>query len=153
MTPPDRPQRHPRGGQPRDGRRDSPRDSPRDPGRARPGARKTPRGIAHAVLTRVDEGAFAHLALPEDLRRTKFSTRDRGFVTEMVYGTLREQRSLDRALRKHCRRPLDELEPGVERDRLPDRFCLRRRREEFALHLEIQVHGQFGAGLRLWGSR
>ena len=109
MTRSDGPSRPARGGQPRGGRR----DDPRDPSRARPGARKTPRGIAHAVLTRVDEGAFAHLALPEDLRRTNFSTRDRGFVTEMVYGTLREQRSLDRALRKHCRRPLDELDLDV----------------------------------------
>jgi 16S rRNA (cytosine967-C5)-methyltransferase len=81
--------------------------------RARPGARKTPRGIALAALLRINEGAYAHLALPEELRRTSFSTRDRGFVTELVYGTLREQRSLDRALRKHCRRELEELDLDV----------------------------------------
>ncbi len=79
----------------------------------RPGARKTPRGIALAALLRINEGAYAHLALPEELRRTNFSTRDRGFVTELVYGTLREQRSLDRALRKHCRRDLEELDLDV----------------------------------------
>lgn len=62
---------------------------------------------------RVEDGAFSHIALPELLRRTPFSDRDRAFVTELVYGTLREQRSLDRALRKHCRRELEDLDPDV----------------------------------------
>lgn len=86
--------------------------APRDPA-PRPTVRRSPRGVALGALLRVEEGAYSHLALPEVLRRTDFSARDRAFVTELVYGTLREQRSLDRALRRHCRRPLDELDPDV----------------------------------------
>jgi 16S rRNA (cytosine967-C5)-methyltransferase len=85
----------------------------RDDAAAAPRMRRSPRGVALAALLRVEEGAFSHLALPEVLRRTDFSVRDRGFVTELVYGTLREQRSLDRALRRHCRRELEELDPDV----------------------------------------
>jgi len=85
------------------------RGSVRDP---RPKLR-SPRAAALGALLRVEDGAFAHLSLPEVLRRSSFSDRDRAFVTELVYGTLREQRSLDRALRKHCRRDLDDLDPDV----------------------------------------
>ncbi len=99
--------------EPNAARRDGASAAGFNPQRARAGARKTPRGIALAALLRINDGAYAHLALPEELRRTNFSTRDRGFVTELVYGTLREQRSLDRALRKHCRRDLDELDLDV----------------------------------------
>jgi len=74
---------------------------------------RSPRRVALEVLLRVEEGAFAHLVLPDALRRSELSGRDRGFVTELVSGTLREQRALDGALRRHCRRELDDLDPPV----------------------------------------
>lgn len=84
---------------------------------ARPARRGPPargaRPIARDVLVRVEAGAFAHLALREALRRSELPPRDRGFATELVSGTLREQRALDRLLRRHCRRELDELDPAV----------------------------------------
>ena len=39
--------------------------------------------------------------------------RDRAFVTELVYGTLRSQRRLDAMLAPHGRRKIESLDPGV----------------------------------------
>lgn len=54
------------------------------------------RRIALEVLARVeDDGAYANLALSPALERSGLGPADRGFVTDLVYGTLRRQRSLD----------------------------------------------------------
>lgn len=54
------------------------------------------RRVALDVLSRVeDDGAFANLQLAATLGRATLSERDRGFVTDLVYGTLRHQRGLD----------------------------------------------------------
>jgi 16S rRNA (cytosine967-C5)-methyltransferase len=54
------------------------------------------RRTALEVLARVeDDGAFANLALGPALDRSSLSTEDRGFVTDLVYGTIRMQRSCD----------------------------------------------------------
>ncbi len=106
-----------RRGPPRDRARGDSRAGRDDRGRdgdARPTRNtRSPRAVAVAALMRVEDGAYAHLSLPDVLRRSDLSGRDRAFVTELVYGTLREQQSLDRALRKHSRRPIDELDPDV----------------------------------------
>lgn len=45
---------------------------------------------------RIDaEGAYANLVVPAVLERSHLETRDRGFVTELVYGTTRRRRSCD----------------------------------------------------------
>lgn len=54
------------------------------------------RRVAIEVLVRIDtEGAYANLVLPKVLARSKLDERDRGFVTELVYGTMRMQRACD----------------------------------------------------------
>lgn len=54
------------------------------------------RRLALDVLARVeDDGAYANLALSPMLERSGLDVADRGFVTDLVYGTLRRQRSLD----------------------------------------------------------
>ena len=54
------------------------------------------RRTALEVLARVeDEGAFANLVLGPTLERAQLSAEDRGFVTDLVYGTLRHQRGVD----------------------------------------------------------
>ena len=54
------------------------------------------RQLAAEVLQRIDtEGAYANLLLPAMLERSHLETRDRGFVTELVYGTTRMRRSCD----------------------------------------------------------
>lgn len=54
------------------------------------------RRVAIDVLVRIDtEGAYANLVLPKVLARSKLDERDRGFVTELVYGTMRMRRACD----------------------------------------------------------
>jgi len=54
------------------------------------------RQIAYRCLQRIDhDGAYANLLLQSELGRSKLSERDRGFVTELVYGTTRMRRACD----------------------------------------------------------
>jgi 16S rRNA (cytosine967-C5)-methyltransferase len=54
------------------------------------------REVAYRCLQRIDhEGAYANLLLQSELGRSKLSERDRGFVTELVYGTTRMRRGCD----------------------------------------------------------
>lgn len=74
-----------------------------------------PRRIAFDILTRVDEGAFADLVLDTVLSRRNLDPRDRGLVTELVYGVLRLRGKIDFALEQVSRQPLRRLEPPVLR--------------------------------------
>src|SRR5947209_7105830 len=66
------------------------------------------RALALDALLRIDEeGAYANLVLPPMLQRSKLSGRDRGFVTELVYGTVRMRRACDWLVDRFVTRPLD----------------------------------------------
>ncbi len=68
------------------------------------------RRVALDVLDRVDrDGAYANLALPSRLAESELDARDRGFVTELVYGTLRRRRSVDHLVDRHVERTDVEL--------------------------------------------
>jgi 16S rRNA (cytosine967-C5)-methyltransferase len=71
------------------------------------------RRVALDALVRIEAGAFAHILVPDLLRRTQLAARDRGFVTELVYGTVRMQRALDFQLAKVSRQPIAGLEAEV----------------------------------------
>ncbi len=73
----------------------------------------TARRIALDALVRIEHGAFAHILVPELLRRSDLEPRDRAFVTELVYGTVRMQRALDALLASLSSRPLDGLDDDV----------------------------------------
>ncbi|MEY2524835.1 MAG: rRNA (cytosine967-C5)-methyltransferase [Ilumatobacteraceae bacterium] len=54
------------------------------------------RQLAYRCLQRIDhDGAYANLLLQSELGKSRLSERDRGFVTELVYGTTRMRRSCD----------------------------------------------------------
>src|SRR5258705_4067702 len=53
------------------------------------------RALAAEALLRIDDGAFAHILVPELLRKHDLEARDRAFVTELVYGTVRMRRGAD----------------------------------------------------------
>jgi len=72
-----------------------------------------PRRLALDALVRIEDGAFAHILVPELLRRSRLAPRDRGLVTELVYGTVRMQRALDFQLAKVSKQAIDDLEPEV----------------------------------------
>lgn len=57
---------------------------------------RDPRRLALDALLRIEEGAYANLAVPAILDRNRdVSDRDRHFVTDLVYGTTRMRRALD----------------------------------------------------------
>jgi 16S rRNA (cytosine967-C5)-methyltransferase len=77
---------------------------------ARPvrGPGQTARGLAlHALVLIERETARANIVVPDLLATSGLEDRDRGFVTELVYGTLRMQRACDWLVDRHLRRPVE----------------------------------------------
>ncbi|MDZ4183842.1 MAG: 16S rRNA (cytosine(967)-C(5))-methyltransferase RsmB [Desulfuromonadales bacterium] len=72
------------------------------------------RTIALDVLTRVDQGAYADLALDAALTRLiHLDPRDKGLATELVYGVLRQRGRLDFALGRLCHQPFEKIESKI----------------------------------------
>lgn len=70
------------------------------------------RRLAIDALERIDrDGAYANLLLPQLLTESDLDERDRGFVTELVYGSTRMRRALDHVIARHLMR--DDVEPRV----------------------------------------
>jgi 16S rRNA (cytosine967-C5)-methyltransferase len=96
---------------------------PRKPGpkqgqRRHPATRRKPldgaRLTAYDVLDGVSaRGAYANLLLPQLLRERQLEERDAAFATQLAYGTLRAQGTLDAVLTGLVSRPLAELDPRV----------------------------------------
>ncbi len=55
----------------------------------------TRRTAIDAVVRIESDGAYANVLLPRMLAKTELETRDRGLVTELVYGSTRRKRALD----------------------------------------------------------
>jgi 16S rRNA (cytosine967-C5)-methyltransferase len=68
------------------------------------------RAVALEALDRIDGGAYANLAVPGLLERSRLSGRDRDLVTELVYGTTRMRRACDWLVDAHLQR---DVEPSV----------------------------------------
>ncbi|MDB4970065.1 MAG: sun protein [Myxococcales bacterium] len=72
------------------------------------------RDVARRVLQRVDEGAYATLALAGELQRARgLAPADRGLATELTYGVLKRRRRLDFALARFAPRGIDKLDARV----------------------------------------
>lgn len=54
-----------------------------------------PRQLAFSTLRSIHKGAFADVAVDQALQQTELSLLDRRLFTELVYGTIRRQRTLD----------------------------------------------------------
>ncbi len=88
--------------------------APKTAGPPRQGTPTQARIVAVRVLERVERaGAYADLALGAALRRSGLPPRERAFVTELVYGTLRWRGHLDALLRPVLDRPPERLEALV----------------------------------------
>lgn len=66
---------------------------------------RSARQLALDVLRRVDRGAFAAPSLNTALRQSTLTSQDRGFVTDLVYGTLRHSIMLDACLAPRLQNP------------------------------------------------
>ena len=53
------------------------------------------RNLAFTVLREIDKGAFADVALERNIGKFALSPADRRLATELIYGTVRRQRTLD----------------------------------------------------------
>src|SRR4051795_4569429 len=98
--------RPPSGGPRKQGRR-------RHPATRRPvldGARLTAYDVLDGVSSRA---AYANLLLPQLLRERQLDERDAAFATQLAYGTLRAQGTLDAVLARLGSRPLPDLDPRV----------------------------------------
>ena len=77
----------------------------------KPGAARL---LAFDLVSQVNRnGAFANLRLPELLSESDLDVRDRSFVTELAYGTLRMQGKHDFAISLKADRPINELDEKI----------------------------------------
>ncbi len=73
-----------------------------------------PRLLAYDVLHEVNRnGGYSNLLLPKVLAQSSLEDRDRGFATELVYGTLRMQGRHDWILAQASDRPWTEVNPAL----------------------------------------
>ncbi len=83
------------------------------PPRRGPAADPARRAALDVLLAVATEDAFANLVLPRMLRSRGIEGRDAAFATELAYGALRWQGSLDAVLAACVDRPLEQLDPPV----------------------------------------
>jgi len=97
-------------GRPGAGERPAPRPVARPDGTGSDPAR----GVAYEVFRAVSErGAYANLLLPKLLHTRRISGRDADLATELTYGGLRVQGTLDVVLARCLDRPLARIEPPL----------------------------------------
>ena len=73
----------------------------------------TARLIALDAMVRIEDGAYAHVVLPAMLARSGLAPRDRAFVTDLVYSSVRSQRRLDDLIGRVASRPVRRLDAPV----------------------------------------
>lgn len=72
------------------------------------------REVAYQILYAVAEkDAYANLALKDAFNQSILSVQDRGFATELVYGTLRMQARLDFELNKLIQKGINSVNPKL----------------------------------------
>lgn len=72
------------------------------------------RVLVYDILTEVNRrGGYSNLLLPQALTASNFETRDKGFATELLYGTLRMQGRHDYILQQVSDRPWSEVDTGI----------------------------------------
>ncbi|MFN8037944.1 MAG: transcription antitermination factor NusB [Acidimicrobiales bacterium] len=82
---------------------------PAAPARPADGPGVEARRLAADAVVRIEaEGAYANLVLPALLERSDLEARDRGLVTELVYGTTRMRRACDWLVDRFLTTPPDD---------------------------------------------
>ncbi|CAB4535712.1 MAG: hypothetical protein F2602_00105 [Actinobacteria bacterium] len=73
-----------------------------------------PRLLAFDIISEVNRrGGYSNLLLPQALADSTFDERDRGFTTELVYGTIRMQGLYDYIFSQISDRPWSEVDPEI----------------------------------------
>lgn len=74
---------------------------------------KNPRQLAFLALRSIQRGAFADVALGRVLRDIELSSPDRRLLTELVYGSVRQQRCLDALIDQLGKKPAYQQPPDL----------------------------------------
>jgi 16S rRNA (cytosine967-C5)-methyltransferase len=74
---------------------------------------ENPRQLAFIALRDVQKGAYADVALDRVLRKANLSDADRRLVTELVYGSIRRQRTLDALINQLAKKKSQEQPPHL----------------------------------------
>ena len=70
--------------------------------------------LVYDIFSEVNRrGGYSNLLLPQALTSSSFEVRDRGFATELLYGTLRMQGRHDYILSQVSDRPWTEVDEGI----------------------------------------
>ncbi len=78
------------------------------------GVSRSAREIAFNIVQRVHQtGSYAHILLNRELKRSKLERRDKALLTELVYGSLRAEGTLDWVLSQFTTKPIEELPPSI----------------------------------------
>jgi 16S rRNA (cytosine967-C5)-methyltransferase len=75
--------------------------------------RQTSRYLAFLALRSVQGGAFADIALDRVLRQAELTEPDRRLTTELVYGTVRRQRTLDALIDQLAKKKSHQQHPDL----------------------------------------
>ncbi|MEM6251638.1 MAG: 16S rRNA (cytosine(967)-C(5))-methyltransferase [Cyanobacteria bacterium P01_D01_bin.156] len=73
------------------------------------------RHLAFVVLRDIDKGAFADVALERNIGKVRLSPADRRLATELIYGTVRRQRTLDALIDQFGKRSADQQPAELRR--------------------------------------
>jgi len=72
------------------------------------------REVALKIINDVTQNhAYANIALAREINRQKLSDQDRRFITELVYGTIKAQQTLDWMISFYINRPITTIAPIV----------------------------------------
>ena len=75
---------------------------------------ENPRMKSYRILYRVlYEGGYSNIVINQEFRGSELSNRDRGFITELVYGVLEKKYFLEYIIQRFSRRPLSKLSKEV----------------------------------------
>ncbi|MBL1178761.1 16S rRNA (cytosine(967)-C(5))-methyltransferase [Pantanalinema sp. GBBB05] len=74
---------------------------------------QNPRQLAFLTLKSIDRGAFADIALDQVLNQAELSDLDRRLLTELVYGCVRRQRTLDALIDQLGKKPSQHQPPNL----------------------------------------
>ena len=75
------------------------------------GKQKTARQVALESLLRVEEGGYSNLVLDHALTRARLNALDGAFATQLFYGVLERQITLDEVLGRFSKTPVASLSP------------------------------------------
>lgn len=74
----------------------------------------TARELSIKILNKILKGnGYSNIVLNSELNKCEFNTKDRGLVTEIVYGTLKYKYTIDKVLKHYVRGKIEKLDYNI----------------------------------------